>query len=114
LKNGWVIDGTGGPPSRADVALLDTMIADLGRLDGAEAARVLDVAGRSVVPGLIDAHIHGDAMLLLADPIHLPALRQGCDLHHRPGRQLVRACLTRDEGLHAALHRRVQRQPVVR
>ena len=56
--------------------LLDTMIADVGRLDGAEAPRVLDVAGRYVVPGFIDAHVHGDLMLL-ADPIHLPALRQG-------------------------------------
>ena len=37
---------------------------------------MLDVAGRYVVPGFIDAHVHGDLMLL-ADPIHLPALRQG-------------------------------------
>jgi N-acyl-D-amino-acid deacylase len=78
LKNGWVIDGTGGPPFRADVAVLETLIAEVGRLDGAEAnaARVLDVTGRYVVPGFIDAHVHGDLMLL-ADPIHLPALRQG-------------------------------------
>ena len=76
LKNGWVIDGSGGPPFRADVALLDTMIGDVGRLDGATAPRALDVTGRYVVPGFIDAHVHGDLMLL-ADPIHLPALRQG-------------------------------------
>ena len=78
LKNGWVIDGTGGPAFRGDVALLDTMIAEVGRLDGAEAhaARVLDVADRYIVPGFIDAHVHGDLMLL-ADPVHLPALRQG-------------------------------------
>ena len=30
----------------------------------------------TIVPGFIDAHVHGDLMLL-ADPIHLPALRQG-------------------------------------
>src|SRR5262249_1417897 len=76
IKGGGVIDGTGGPPFRADVALLESMIAEVGRLDGAEAPRVLDVAGRYVVPGFIDAHVHGDLMLL-ADPIHLPALRQG-------------------------------------
>ena len=76
IKGGWVIDGTGGPPYRADVALLESMIAEVGRLDGAEAARVLDATGRYVVPGFIDAHVHGDLMLL-ADPIHLPALRQG-------------------------------------
>ena len=35
LRGGWVIDGSGGPPFRADVAVLETMIADVGRLDGA-------------------------------------------------------------------------------
>jgi N-acyl-D-amino-acid deacylase len=76
LKGGYVIDGTGGPPFRADVALLEQMIADVGRLDNVEAARVIDVTGRYVVPGFIDAHVHGD-LALLADPVHLPALRQG-------------------------------------
>ena len=72
LKGGWVIDGTGGPAFRADVALIDTMIAEVGRLDGAEAGRAVDVTGLYVVPGFIDAHVHGDLMLL-ADPIHFPA-----------------------------------------
>jgi N-acyl-D-amino-acid deacylase len=76
LKGGCVIDGSGGPPFRADVAVLDTVIADVGRLEGALAPRVLDVSGYYVVPGFIDAHVHGD-LILLADPIHLPALRQG-------------------------------------
>jgi N-acyl-D-amino-acid deacylase len=76
LKSGWVIDGSGGPPYRADVALRETKIADVGRLDGARAKRILDVTGLYVVPGFIDAHVHGDLMLL-ADPIHMPALRQG-------------------------------------
>jgi N-acyl-D-amino-acid deacylase len=76
IRGGWVIDGSGGPPFRADVALLESMIAAVGRLDGAEAARVLDASRRYVVPGFIDAHVHGDLMLL-ADPVHLPALKQG-------------------------------------
>jgi N-acyl-D-amino-acid deacylase len=76
LRGGWVIDGSGGPPFRADVALLETMIAEVGRLEGASAAKYVDVTGHYVVPGFIDAHVHGDLMLL-ADPIHLPALRQG-------------------------------------
>ncbi len=76
LKGGWVIDGSGGPPFLADVALLETMIAEVGRLTAAEASRVIDVTGCYIVPGFIDAHVHGDLMLL-ADPIHMPALRQG-------------------------------------
>jgi N-acyl-D-amino-acid deacylase len=76
LRGGMVIDGTGGPPFRADVAILESMIAEIGRLEGAEARRTIDAGGLFVVPGFIDAHVHGDLMLL-ADPIHLPALRQG-------------------------------------
>jgi N-acyl-D-amino-acid deacylase len=75
-KGGWVIDGTGGPPFRADVAVLNSMIFEVGHLGDSTASKVLDASGLYIVPGFIDAHVHGDAMLL-ADPIHLPALRQG-------------------------------------
>jgi N-acyl-D-amino-acid deacylase len=76
LKGGWVIDGSGGPPFLADVAVLDSVVEDVGRLDGLQADRVIDVTGLYVVPGFIDVHVHGDLMLL-SDPVHLPALRQG-------------------------------------
>jgi N-acyl-D-amino-acid deacylase len=76
LKGGWVIDGTGGPPFLADVAVLNGMIFEVGHLGDSTASRVVDATGLTIVPGFIDAHVHGDLMLL-ADPIHLPALRQG-------------------------------------
>jgi N-acyl-D-amino-acid deacylase len=76
LKNGWVIDGTGGPPFKADVGVIGERVAAVGRLDAASTPQILDVADRYVVPGFIDTHVHGDAMLL-ADPVHLPALKQG-------------------------------------
>ncbi len=78
LKNGWVIDGSGGPAYRADVAILGEMIAHVGTLADPEkrAIKVLDVTGNYVVPGFIDAHVHGDAMLL-ADPLHPAGLKQG-------------------------------------
>ena len=60
IKNGWVIDGSGGPPYRAEIGILDTMIAAMGRLEGASAAKVIDATDRYVVPGFIDAHVHGD------------------------------------------------------
>ena len=111
IKGGWVIDGSGGPPFRADVALLETMIAEVGRLDGAEAPRVLDADGplrrprlhRRPRPRRPDAPGR-------PDPSARPAPGRD-DLHHRPGRQLVRPGLARDARLHAALHRRLQRQP---
>ncbi|WP_435006422.1 N-acyl-D-amino-acid deacylase family protein [Tundrisphaera lichenicola] len=75
-RGGWVIDGTGGPAFRADVAVLDSVIAAVGHLGDSTAAKVLDATGLTITPGFIDAHVHGDLMLL-ADPVHLPALKQG-------------------------------------
>ena len=111
LKGGWVIDGTGGPPFRADVAVLDTMISPSGTWATRRPPKVLDATGLYVAPGFIDAHVHGDLMLL-ADPIHLPALRQGVTTYiigqdgcsFAPGSAV-------DHRLHEAVHGRVQRQP---
>ena len=76
ITNGWIIDGSGSPPFLADLAVRGDRIVEIGRLPQAQAARVIDAAGLHVVPGFIDTHVHGDLMLL-ADPVHLPALKQG-------------------------------------
>ena len=79
LKGGWAIDGTGGPAFLADAAAVlnvDRKIFEVGHLGDSSAKRIIDATGLTIVPGFIDAHVHGDLMLL-ADPIHLPALRQG-------------------------------------
>jgi N-acyl-D-amino-acid deacylase len=76
IRNGWVLDGTGAPPYLADVGIRGAKIEDVGRLSGAQAVQTIDAKGLYVAPGFIDAHVHGDLMLL-ADPIHLPAIRQG-------------------------------------
>src|SRR4051812_27311137 len=47
-----------------DVAVADGFVAGLGDYDGAE---VVDVSGRCVVPGLIDAHMHLESTKLLPD-----------------------------------------------
>ena len=65
IVGGTVIDGTGGPPRRADVGIAGERIADVGDLAGAEARRVLDAAGQVVCPGFIDAHSHSDTYLLI-------------------------------------------------
>src|SRR5262249_54447740 len=76
LTNGRVVDGSGNPWFRADVGIVGDRIAALGQLATAEAQQRLDVTGKVVAPGFIDAHVHGDLMLL-ADPLHEPAIRQG-------------------------------------
>ena len=56
FRGGSVFDGTGSPPAPADVAVEDGRIVDVGGgLDGDEA---VDAAGRTLLPGLFDCHVH--------------------------------------------------------
>jgi N-acyl-D-amino-acid deacylase len=67
IKNGTVIDGSGGARYRADVAIQDGLIANIGRPSG-KAKRTLDAAGHIVSPGFVDGHTHMDAQIFW-DPI---------------------------------------------
>jgi N-acyl-D-amino-acid deacylase len=59
IRNAKVVDGTGNPWFRGDVAVSGASIAAVGRVTG-EAARVIDADGLCVCPGFIDVHAHGD------------------------------------------------------
>jgi len=62
IKNGTVIDGSGLPRYRADVAVRHGRIAAIGRIR--EAAReVIDADGQVVTPGFVDGHTHMDAQV---------------------------------------------------
>ena len=54
LKNGWIIDGSGNPRVRGDVAVRGDRIAAVGFLGNAAARETVDVHGLIVAPGLID------------------------------------------------------------
>ena len=60
VRNGRILDGSGNPWFRADVAIDDDRIVRIGNLDGATAARVVDASGLYVAPGFIDLHSHAD------------------------------------------------------
>ena len=58
IRGGRVVDGTGTPWVRADVAIRGDRIARIGHLPGATARRVIDADGLVVAPGFIDPHTH--------------------------------------------------------
>jgi len=62
IRGGVVVDGTGAPARRADVAVADGRVAEVGDVDG-DAAHVIDAGGLTVTPGFIDIHTHYDAQL---------------------------------------------------
>jgi len=67
IRHGTLIDGTGGSPRAADVAVCGDRIVAVGDLGSVAADREIDANGRAVAPGFIDAHTHDDRALL-SDP----------------------------------------------
>jgi N-acyl-D-amino-acid deacylase len=62
IRNGTIVDGTGAPRYRADLAIAGGRIVDIGKISGG-AQRVIDAAGLIVAPGFIDPHTHYDAQI---------------------------------------------------
>jgi N-acyl-D-amino-acid deacylase len=58
IRNARVIDGTGNPWFRADVAVKAGRIAAIGNLAGKTADQTIDARDRVVAPGFIDVHTH--------------------------------------------------------
>ncbi|WP_225318754.1 amidohydrolase family protein [Cellvibrio sp. KY-GH-1] len=76
IRNAQVIDGSGEPPMRADIAIQAGKIAALGSLENAESLAVLDAQGLILAPGFIDVHTHDDLQVIRA-PEMLPKISQG-------------------------------------
>jgi N-acyl-D-aspartate/D-glutamate deacylase len=75
IRNGDLVDGTGSPPRRADLAVRDGRIAAIGTISG-RGREEIDAAGRVVAPGFIDVQGQSGASLL-ADGNGESHIRQG-------------------------------------
>ncbi|MDC0238412.1 amidohydrolase family protein [Gammaproteobacteria bacterium] len=67
IRNGSVVDGTGAPARRADVAVDGDRIVAVGEVSS-RAKREIDAEGKTVTPGFVDIHTHLDAQIAW-DPI---------------------------------------------
>lgn len=63
VRNGTILDGTGGPEWRADLGLVGDTITAIGSIDPGRGSRVLDASGLHVSPGFIDIHSHSDGTI---------------------------------------------------
>jgi N-acyl-D-amino-acid deacylase len=66
IRNGTVVDGTGAPRERADIAVRDGLIVEVGKVEGT-AARTVDASDLIVAPGFVDPHTHYDAQICWDD-----------------------------------------------
>jgi N-acyl-D-amino-acid deacylase len=101
IRNGRLVDGSGGPAAEADVAVAGDRIAAVappGSVPPQAAARTIEAAGRVVCPGFVDAHSHSD-FSIHTNPTAQSTIRQGittevvgnCGLTYAPVSPLSRA-----------------------
>lgn len=75
IKNAELYDGSGAAAFRADLAVKNGKIVQIGRVS-AEAERTVDAKGLALAPGFIDSHTHAD-VALYADPHRTHVLQMG-------------------------------------
>lgn len=76
ILNGQVVDGSGSPATKQDVAIQGDKIIAIGHLKNHFAKQVIDAEGLVLAPGFIDVHTHDD-LELLRNPRMLNKISQG-------------------------------------
>jgi N-acyl-D-aspartate/D-glutamate deacylase len=103
IKNGTLIDGTGAPALRVDVAIAGGKIAEIGDLSSNPARKIIEATNLVVAPGFIDPHTHYDAQICW-DPALTPSSWHGvtsvvmgnCGVGIAPCRPAAREIAMRD------------------
>jgi N-acyl-D-aspartate/D-glutamate deacylase len=75
IRNAVVVDGTGGPPRHADVAVEGELIVAVGG-EIAPGHREIDAEGQMLTPGFVDPHTHYDGQATW-DPWLAPSSQHG-------------------------------------
>jgi N-acyl-D-aspartate/D-glutamate deacylase len=108
IRNASILDGLGGAPFTADLAVKDGRIAEIGK--SLSAKESIDAGGLALMPGIIDNHTHYDAQITW-DPLVTPSPSLGvttavignCGFTIAPckpaDRELVMKNLTQVEGM---------------
>jgi N-acyl-D-aspartate/D-glutamate deacylase len=68
IRGGTIIDGSGGEPQEADLAISGGQIQAIGK-DLPKGAEEIDAKGKIVTPGFIDTHTHYDAQVTWSSSI---------------------------------------------
>lgn len=76
IRNACVIDGSGRPGERGDIAISGERIVAIGDLPDVAAAHVVTADGLVAAPGFVDVHTHDDRALL-SDPTMAAKTSQG-------------------------------------
>ena len=66
IRNGTIVDGSGGDPYEADLAVSEGKIAAIGG-NIPKGVEEIDARGRLVTPGFVDVHTHYDAQVTWSD-----------------------------------------------
>ncbi len=75
IRNGTLVDGTGAPPVRGDIAIDGDRIVQVGTVTGS-ARKEIDAMGMVVTPGWVDIHTHYDGQATW-DPLLAPSSWHG-------------------------------------
>lgn len=104
IRNAFLIDGRGGPPVEGAGLLVEgERIAWVGRMveapPAAPGARVVEAAGKTLLPGLIEAHLH----LSYRDVRELPDLDLKCPVEETTIRAVAHARIALECGYTGAV-----------
>jgi N-acyl-D-amino-acid deacylase len=76
IRDALLIDGSGAPGWRGDLAVTDDRIVAMGDLSQSKASREISARGLALAPGFVDTHTHDDRALL-SDPLMECKISQG-------------------------------------